>query len=152
MHLCTSDWKNLSVFCSSNCSTMHKADDVDEYWVSTPEANASLPPSKPLEKHLPQEEAYEAQPLQGITSEFQQLNQHTMTEMDCASSPDSTANTNSLVRSKGVGPSPSMTTPEANSTQQQTTVDVRDATIYIILHYIYIQQTDPAHLCMNIHM
>ena len=118
---------------------MHKADDVDECWVSTPEANASLPPSKPLEKHIPEEDAYEAHAAtsQGITSEFQQLKQHTMTEMDCASSPHSTANTNSLVHSKGFGPSPSMTTPEANSTQQQTTVDVRDATIYIILHYIY---------------
>ena len=116
---------------------MHKADDVDECWVSTPEANASLPPSKPLKKHLPHEEAYETQPVQDITSEFQQLKQHTMTEMDCASSPHSTANTNSLVHSKGFGPSPSMTTPEANSTQQQTTVDVSDATIHYtsLLYY-----------------
>ena len=118
---------------------MHKAENVDECWVSTLEAYASLPPSKPLEKHIPEEENYEAHAAtsQGITSEFQQLNQHTMAEMDCASSPHSTANTNSLVHSKGFGPSPSMTTPEANSTQQQTTVDVSDATIHYtsLLYY-----------------
>ena len=121
----------LSVLCSSNCSTMHKVDNVDECWVSTPEANASLPPSKPLEKHIPEEDAYEAHAAtsQGITSEFQQLKQHTMTEMDCASSPHSTANTNSLVHRKGFEPSPSMTTPEANSTQHQSTVDVSDAIV-----------------------
>ena len=116
---------------------MHKADDLDECWVSTPEANASLPPSKPLEKHLPQEQAYEDQPLQDTTSEFQQPKQHTMTEMDWASSPNSTANTNSLVHSKGFGPSPSMTTPEANSTQRQRTVDVSDATIQYTSLYNY---------------
>ena len=143
MHLCTSDWKNLSmlaclsVHCSSNWSTMHKAENVDECWVSTLEANASLPPSKPLEKHIPEKKNYEAHAAtsQGITSEFQQLQQHTMTEMDCASSPHSTANTNSLVHRKGFGPSPSMTTPEANSTQQQSTMDVSDTLYFTIILY-----------------
>ena len=140
----------MSVFCSSNCSTMHKADDVDECWVSTPEANASLPPSKPLEK-LIQEENFEAHATtsQDITSEFQQLKQHTMTEMDSASSPHSTANTNSLVHSKGFGLSPSMTTPEANSTQQQSTVDVSDATIHYTSLYIYSRLT--LHICVCIY-